>query len=75
VVDVCESVAELTITKRKPAEIGTHRFFMAALLWLPTQSYARKAAGQCPPWVKSRHVQRNSVCPLCANSGHWRNIF
>jgi hypothetical protein len=26
--------------------------------------------GQCPLWVKSRHVQRTSRCPLCANSGH-----
>ena len=26
---------------------------------------------QCPLWVKSRHVQRTSQCPLSANSGHW----
>ena len=26
--------------------------------------------GQCPLWVKSRHVQRTTPCPLCANSGH-----
>ena len=26
--------------------------------------------GRCPLWVKSGHVQCNSVCPLCANSGH-----
>ena len=25
---------------------------------------------QCPLWVKSRHVQRTSRCPLSANSGH-----
>ena len=25
---------------------------------------------QCPLWVKSRHVQRTSRCPLCANSRH-----
>ena len=24
---------------------------------------------QCPLWVKSRHVQRKSPCPLCAKSG------
>ena len=24
----------------------------------------------CPLWVKSRHVQRTSRCPLSANSGH-----
>ena len=26
--------------------------------------------GQRPLWVKSRHVQCTSACPLCANSGH-----
>ena len=25
---------------------------------------------ECPLWVKSRHVQRTSQCPLSANSGH-----
>jgi hypothetical protein len=24
-----------------------------------------------PLWVKSRHMQRNSRCPLCARSRHW----
>ena len=24
---------------------------------------------------KSGHVQCNSVCPLCANSGHWTGLF
>jgi hypothetical protein len=26
--------------------------------------------GRCPLWVKSRHVQRTSPCPLCANRRH-----
>ena len=33
--------------------------------------FPRKAdchASRCPLWVKSRHVQRTSRCPLCANS-------
>jgi hypothetical protein len=25
---------------------------------------------KCPPWVKSRHVQRTHACPLSAKSGH-----
>ena len=38
-------------------------------------SYPEKLCGrkghQCPLWVKSRHVQRTSSCPLSANSGHY----
>ena len=26
-------------------------------------------------YSKSGHVQCNSVCPLCANSGHWTVLF
>ena len=32
---------------------------------------SRHSTKRCPLWVKSGHVQCNSGCPLCANSGHW----
>src|SRR5262245_39404225 len=41
---------------------------------MPAQISTLKDAGcevsQCPLWVKSRHVQSNTLCPLWARSGH-----
>jgi len=27
---------------------------------------------ECSLWVKSRHMQRKTLCPPWANSGHWQ---
>src|SRR4029078_5974080 len=35
-------------------------------------SHRSELADQCPLWVKTRHVQRKKLCPLSANSGHYK---
>ena len=37
-------------------------------LWVKSRHVQRKKHVRFTP--ESRHVQRNSACPLCANSGH-----
>ena len=42
----------------------------AIVIAIPVFIFGSIRTGQCPLWVKSRHVQRTSRCPLCAKSGH-----
>ena len=53
-----------------PWRKGLHRPSEPALL-LKTDIDPRLVS---PLWVKSRHVQRVSPCPLCANSGHEQRL-
>ena len=68
----------MTLSARASSAGDTMRPSAFAVFRLIPSSYlfgACRGRSRCPLWVKSRHVQRTSRCPLSANSGHPDVLF
>jgi len=57
---------------RTQSSTRVRQSFLQILSDRPAAGKGREAV--CPLWVISRHVQRTSRCPHCANSGHCHNL-
>ena len=65
-----------TVHKRIAMKVCRPLISLPNFLFVAISSvYWQAAGGQCPLWVKSRHVQRKSRCLLSAKSGHCQSAI